>query len=44
MTPAYVAISLTGAILVLLIIGGVAWYGLTRKPDPLEDQDYRDDL
>lgn len=28
----------------LLLVAAVVWCAVTRKPDPLEDQDYRDDL
>jgi hypothetical protein len=28
----------------LIAVAGIVWYAVTREPEPLEDQDYRDEL
>lgn len=31
-------------VLGLLTVAAAVWYAVTREPDPLEDQDWRDEL
>lgn len=40
----YPALQWLGIAAGFVIIGCVFWYARRRKPDPIEDQDYRDEL